>query len=166
MKEIYLLRHASAVNELGVDDFERALAPTAIHECNKIVEHLIKMQIKPDLIICSQAFRAIQTKDNIFSKLSIVVDIYILPLLYNAEMQDIINIINSIDHDVNSILIIGHNPALYETCQYFSLHSEPELIAKLSMKGMPPATLAYISSKAVWSNINQHNSSLQELYIV
>ncbi len=64
MKTLALLRHAKAGGIApGLGDFERALTPRGIDSAPRVGQAMNAMGFSPDLVLCSQAWRARETWD-------------------------------------------------------------------------------------------------------
>ena len=116
MKKIYILRHAkSSWNDSTLSDFERPLNQRGKKDAPLMGLKLAELGIIPDLILSSAANRAYTTGSIIAEKIN-------YPLgkiekredLYLASARKILKIINFIDNNQNSIMVVGHNPGLTE----------------------------------------------------
>ena len=112
-KTLLVLRHGKAepAEKVEKDDFDRAL--TARGESNSFAmgDYIRKKGLKPDLIISSQAVRAISTARNIASKLEDV-EVEEHEDMYGAYSPDLLAIISDLDDSISSVMLVGHNPAL------------------------------------------------------
>jgi len=115
MKKLCLFRHAkSTYASLGTDDVDRPL-----HEVGFInapmMGHVITEQhkFKPDLILTSNAKRALQTSKLVAEAIGYdEKKIQIEDKLYEAGVEALLNQIQLIEEKYKSVLLIGHNPGL------------------------------------------------------
>jgi len=114
MKTLYIVRHAkSSWGFAEQPDHERPLLEKGKKRTRKLINFLLKENIKPDLIISSTAIRAIETAGYIAGGLAY--DLELIkedPSLYNAGSEQIFNQFLDLSDSHNSIMIVGHNPSL------------------------------------------------------
>ena len=136
MKQLILTRHAKAKNDFFLDDYDRPLIQQGENEAKLMANQLLKNNICPDLMISSGANRALSTSKIISNIISYPqLNIEINNDIYNANVQDIIQIIKNVDDKKNTLMITGHNPSLYNLTQHFS----NEVIT-----AFPTCTIVYI----------------------
>ena len=123
VRTIYLLRHAQAASSYEYEDSERPLTALGKEQAAAIGAHFDEAGYKPDKILCSSATRTRETLENLkldTSKTSVNIE----PRLYNADERMLGQFIASLDDDVNSVLVIGHNPGLFHAAYSFSKDSD------------------------------------------
>ena len=111
MKRLYIARHASSDwGQEGYSDFDRPLNNKGLSDAEAMAKYLSSLEIKVDSIVSSSAKRALTTAkfyaDNILTKSDLVE----MDVIYEAEERDILQIINQISNDVDSLMLVGHNP--------------------------------------------------------
>ena len=121
MKTLYIIRHAKSSWKGIEDDFGRPLNSRGKSNAPMMGHVLFNKDIKPDLIISSPAKRAKTTalliaKEIGYDKDSIVFN----ESVYESSTQNIIDIINSVSDEVESLAIVGHNPALTDVINVLS----------------------------------------------
>lgn len=114
MKQIYLMRHAkSSWNDPSLKDFDRPLNKRGLLSAPLMGDVLKQLEIQPDLIITSPANRALSTAKIIAHSLSYPLDtIQEEEKLYDANVGELITIVQALDESIHRIMIIGHNPSL------------------------------------------------------
>ncbi len=128
MKTISFVRHAKASSDAKYKrDFDREINERGIEKTNFLTQIIKLKQIKPELIICSPSIRTTQTAQLIiqtlnWTKTQIIYD----ELLYSGNYQNYLNAIYSIDDQINSVMIIGHNPSISEAA--FELYNKAEIM--------------------------------------
>lgn len=112
MKKLYLLRHAKSswINPF-IKDFDRALNKKGLNDAIKVSTFLRDKNIEIDLILTSNAKRALETSNEI-KKCVKVKNIIEETQLYNADASRIENLIYNTDNTIDSLMIVGHNPGL------------------------------------------------------
>jgi phosphohistidine phosphatase len=122
MKSLILIRHAkSSWKESNLPDFKRPLNKRGKRDAPFMGKLLKKRGIIPDLVISSPALRASDTARIICDELGVPKEgIYFDEDLYEAGDDDILEIINSVDDKVNTLMIFGHNPGLTYLSNYLS----------------------------------------------
>ncbi len=113
MKTLYLHRHAkSDWNGTFGSDFERELNKRGKNDAPLMGEVLQKMKIKPDLIISSPANRAKTTASLVAGKMGYLLgDILYVDKIYEASIQNLLDVIHAIPCDADKVMLFGHNPA-------------------------------------------------------
>lgn len=116
---LYLTRHADAeVKKPGVSDFERELTQIGRETTEKMAIALKKMDVKIDLIVSSPLIRAVQTAEIFRNVMDVGSEILKLnELIPGSDFQSLLKIISHLD--VESILVVGHEPYLGEFLAWF-----------------------------------------------
>ena len=116
MKKIILIRHAkSDWNNYLLPDYDRPLAERGLRDATQMAASLKKRGIQIDLICSSTAQRAKQT-----TLLSAGVlgysesKIHWEKSLYHASASHLLHFIQSQSDQVQTLVLIGHNPGLTE----------------------------------------------------
>ncbi len=114
IKTVYIVRHAkSSWDNFELSDHDRPLLPVGIKKTKRIITFLKSRNVKPELFISSSAVRACETAKLIAEGVGYEVDKIIKSKhLYHAGISDIYDELYSIDNDVKSVMIFGHNPTL------------------------------------------------------
>ena len=146
MKTLLLMRHAkSSWKQKDLPDIERPLSSRGEKDAPAMGRLLRKKELVPDLIIASPAVRARLTAKVVAEKSHYEKDILFIDKLYMAETPEVLGALTSLPDEVNSVLLIGHNPWLEYTLQL--------LTGKI--QSLPTATIAYISLPVDhWSELN------------
>lgn len=113
MKQLIVLRHAkSDWADSSLDDWERPLSPRGIDDAPRVGEMLRERAIVPDLIVTSDAMRARSTAESAAQSAGYTGSILLEPSLYLATPDAIVTMLNELDEDPASVMIVGHNPGL------------------------------------------------------
>ena len=117
MKTLLMMRHAKSDMDGKVEDRQRPLSKRGKKNAERMGELLKDEKITPDLILASNANRARQTAELVIEAMKYMGDRCYLNRLYMAEAEAYAQEIVCLHDDVNSLLIIGHNPALESLLQ-------------------------------------------------
>ena len=132
MKKLILLRHAkSSWDDPTLEDVDRPLSKRGVYSA-KLMRKFIMNKLKNDItnIYSSPSKRTKSTCNYVFNKnLTINYD----KELYSFNFQDILNWLKKNKGDKNTILIVGHNPALIDLIQYLSRKEEIILMPTCSL---------------------------------
>lgn len=127
MKTLYLLRHGKSLWNTGTEsDFERTLNNRGASDAEMIGRHLAKSGAKIQSVLCSPATRTMQTLEHVQQYLSPDIEVAFEQMLYGAATQEVINRIKQTPENVDSLLVVGHNPWI----QQVSFRLSPEGTAK------------------------------------
>jgi phosphohistidine phosphatase len=122
MKTLYLIRHAkSSWDYPELTDFERPLNKRGKRDAPYMGQLLADMKVKPELIISSPALRAYYTARIIAGRIGYPFDeIETAESIYKSDAGELIELIQLVEDEYNSLMLFGHNPALTQTSNYLS----------------------------------------------
>jgi len=114
MKKLIFVRHGRA--EEAADeftDFERSLTPKGKYVSKTMAQRLEEIEKSPGMIISSPAFRALETAIIFAGEFGIKPEKIVLDsnLYYKMNFQYLTNLLSSVDNDVDTIMLFGHNPS-------------------------------------------------------
>ena len=107
-RTLLLLRHAKSDYPQGVADHERPLAPRGEREAGLAGDWLRAHAPAVDAVLCSTATRTRQT----LARSRIDAPVNFVDRLYDATPGAVIEEINRTEPDVETLLVIGHEPAM------------------------------------------------------
>lgn len=111
---LILLRHAkSGWDDPTLSDHDRPLNPRGRHAAPAIGRWLAAQGHLPDLILCSDAVRTMQTIDLLLTGAGADVPVRHLPQLYNASPDTLLRQIHK-QTDAATLLVCAHNPGIGE----------------------------------------------------
>jgi phosphohistidine phosphatase len=114
VKRLYLLRHAkSSWDDPGLEDHDRPLARRGRKACKKLSKHIRREGMKPGLVLCSSARRALETLELIADALGDV-PVKVEDGLYAADSEYLLARLRALPESVSSALLVGHNPGLQD----------------------------------------------------
>jgi len=140
---LIVMRHAKAGELPGGPDFERALRPRGQRDSAAAGQWLAAHGFRPDAVICSAARRTRQTWQYVAPALGGDPQFSAEQRLYQAESEDVAEIVQQTPQTVGTLLYIGHNPAATELASQLT-GTEIEL---------PTAAIAVIACSGDWADL-------------
>jgi phosphohistidine phosphatase len=116
MKRLTLIRHAKASwGSAALDDIDRPLNTRGEKEAPLMGRRLARHSFKPEQIVASPATRATSTATLIARELGLPLQEVVLQRrIYEAEMYDLLYIVQQLDNSLSHVVLIGHNPGISE----------------------------------------------------
>ena len=161
MNKLYLMRHANAPFGSSGRDFERNLDDRGRRQSISVSEHINRAGIKFDQVIHSTAPRVLET-------LSILQDLCKEGLLtdsraeiYNSDLHQFTDLVRNINCEYKNVLIIGHNPTIYQFILYFAVNHKETILPEI---GMPGANFVEMLFDVEWRDIKPNNYRIGEVF--
>lgn len=147
-RKLLLARHGKALEHSGdFRDWERPLTEEGVNNTRKTADELRKQLLSPDLIISSQAIRAISTALILAECLNYPFEkVRIDNHIYAHSATDMLKTIHRLDDTCRTVMVVGHNPGMSELAS--SLANRP---VNLSTSDIAEFNLTAES----WSNLNR-----------
>jgi phosphohistidine phosphatase len=121
MKTVLILRHARAKrDEKYVTDQERPLMKEGKEDAAQIGEKLRHAHLAPDIVLSSTAKRAAQTALRVYETFGYEGEIMFTPRLYSGGVGEHLAVLEDLPEEVETALIVGHNPTLEELVAYLT----------------------------------------------
>jgi phosphohistidine phosphatase len=120
MKQLYLIRHAkSRWSDASLSDFDRPLNDRGKRDAPMIGRRLATAGIAPELFLASPAKRARKTAAALATELGYPKhDIVLIDELYTFELDGLLAVLRSIDDEVGSLALVGHNEAVSDAARW------------------------------------------------
>jgi phosphohistidine phosphatase len=152
---LIVMRHAKAGELPGGPDFERALRPRGQRDSAAAGRWLAANSLHPDLVLCSAARRTRQTWQHMSGALLAESgagrpEFLAEQQLYQADSEDVADLVKQTSDDVATVLYIGHNPAAAELVQALTGSEAP----------FPTAAIAVIRAPASWAELGARSGEL------
>jgi phosphohistidine phosphatase len=159
MHTLYLLRHAkSSWADQALPDRERPLAKRGRRDAERIAKHLLRLEIAPELVLCSSAERTRETLELLRPALAAPSTVSLEAELYAASAAELLERIRAVPEAVASLMVIGHNPGLQELA--LSLVSIGAELGRLEAK-FPTAALATLAlADRPWRQLSESDAVL------
>jgi phosphohistidine phosphatase len=114
LRRLVVLRHAKSARPEGVEDHRRPLAPRGARDAPAAGRALAEADCLPDLALCSPAVRARRTWQLASAEWGTPPPVRYDPRLYAADVPDLLEVVREVPPEVETLLLIGHNPGLEE----------------------------------------------------
>lgn len=159
-KNLIILRHGQAKTAAITDhDHSRNLTLRGREDAFAVGETLAENGFQPDYILCSTAVRTRETLEELQKSFADPIKIDYLPKIYNASEADLLLQIASVPDSVSTLLIIGHNPALYQVSLALAKDGDKQMHNNLQMQ-FPTCALVVINFEGSWKDISNSRSKL------
>ena len=112
MRKLYLIRHAkSSWKNNGLSDIERPLNKRGKKDAPFMGRLLNNSGIKPGMMVSSPALRAFKTAKAIAEEINFPVEKIIKNnLIYEADVNELLDIVKNFPDEFEIIMMFGHNP--------------------------------------------------------
>ncbi len=147
MKKLVIIRHAKATHEMGYADFERPLTPNGIHDAAIMAGRLNDSGHVPQMLVSSPALRTISTA-NIFSQHLTVPHAEEIKGIYEADIDDLVDVVAELPDSVDCIGLVGHNPGLSQLLYHFSGVVNDVPTCAVAVVGFETETWAAVTSNS------------------
>lgn len=164
MKRLWLLRHAkSSWDEPGLPDRLRPLAPRGRKATKRLTRYFAANPIAPELVLCSPAIRATQTWEGVKRGLPAETRVEVDDAIYGADADDLLERLRHVPAELDSVLVIGHNPGLGDLAQQLAGAGDPAMRNRLATR-FPTAALAGLRLPAEWRKLRWGKATL-DIYV-
>ena len=146
MRTLLILRHAkSSWSEPYSSDHERPLNKRGKRDAPRVGKLLLEQDLVPGLILSSTAQRASDTAKIVAEYCGYENEIIFTRDLYHADVETYLWVLGEIPDEVDSVMVVGHNPGMEEVLDFLTGESE----------WLPTAGLAQIEIPVLsWRNIS------------
>jgi phosphohistidine phosphatase len=165
-RTLLLLRHAKSDYPEGVADHDRPLAPRGVREAGLAGDWLRAHAPAVDAVLCSTAARTRET----LARTRIEAPVEFSDRLYDATPDAIIEQINDVDslfdHDVETLLVIGHEPAMSQVALGLATEdgSNPTAAESISTK-FPTSAIAVLRTGEPWDQLALDGAALVTFHV-
>ncbi len=148
-KNLYLLRHArSDEKQSDQQDIERELNATGLQNATRMGMNFSRKPVQFDIIISSSANRALTTASLIAEQIKYDTKrIHQNPEIYEASVRTLLQVVNQLKEEWDSVLIVGHNPSITYLSEY---------ITKSEIGNMTTCGVVHIKfAKLKWEEVSE-----------
>ena len=165
-RAVWILRHAKAEPH-GPDDHSRALTGKGRRqsaEVERFLEDHVRPVPKPTMVVSSSAQRARQTAELVLPGLDPATELVVDRRLYQADPDDVVDVLRELPDETSSVMVVGHNPTLHDLA--FELVSDDDVDGRDRLEqGFPTAALAVVRAPAPsWARLGPGAGELVELF--
>ena len=164
MRRLLLFRHAkSSWDQPALDDHSRPLAARGRKAARAMAMRLAELDLVPDLVLCSDSARTLETWDivsSVWSERSLAPHLEVRPDLYLASPRGIVGAVRGSPPEARTVMVVAHNPGLHDVSQILSLPEDTPARRKLARK-YPTGAVAVIECDLEnWGALEQHANRL------
>lgn len=156
MKHFYFVRHAkSSWDDASLHDSQRPLNARGERDAPLMAMLLAQRGVSPDLLIASPAVRAQRTAQLFAERLGYALDaIYTDARLYEATVEDVLEVLESTPDEVSRVLFFGHNMAFTYLAYHFGE----------GIENLPTAGVISLESTAQrWLDVHPSNTRIMAI---
>lgn len=120
-KTLLLVRHAKSDWTTKCPDFDRPLNHRGESDLIVMGNQLSQLDLKIELILTSPAKRTLLTAESIAKSIGYPTkNILKEPSIYEGSFYNLNTIIEQLNNDLSTVLIVGHNPTFTTLVEYYS----------------------------------------------
>ncbi|MGV0626937.1 SixA phosphatase family protein [Mycolicibacter minnesotensis] len=160
-RTLILLRHAKSDYPPGVCDHDRPLAPRGIREAGLAGDWLRARSLAVDAVLCSTATRTRATYD----RTALSAPVRYVDELYDAAPGTAIATVNTATDDVNTLLVIGHEPAMSHVALGLAGPGTDAVVAQRISEKFPTSGLAVLRVDRSWADLELGSAELVEFHV-
>jgi phosphohistidine phosphatase len=159
---LVLLRHAKSAYPEGVPDHDRPLAQRGVREAALAGDWLRANQAAIGAVLCSTATRARET----LARSGIDAPVRYVERLYGATPGTVIEEINRVSDDVNTLLVIGHEPTISEVAIVLAGADGTDTVAleRISAK-FPTSAIAVLRVPGQWEQVEPGSAAVVDFHV-
>jgi len=161
-RTLLLLRHAKSDYPPGVADHERPLAPRGEREAKLAGDWLRAHAPAVDAVLCSTATRTRET----LARTRIDAPVNYVDRLYDATPGAVIEEINRVEADVETLLVIGHEPTMSSLALGLAAAEDSNNTAaeRISTK-FPTSAIAVLRTSEPWDQLTLSGAALVGFHV-
>lgn len=119
MKTLIILRHAKTEKIDPAGDLARELTKPGRRMATEAGREIFEAAGMPDLLVTSNAIRAVQTGDLVAEAMRFTGERRVVPEIYGATEAELVEAIQQFPDEFERIVLVGHNPGLEELANSF-----------------------------------------------
>ncbi len=161
-RTLLLLRHGKSDYPVGVADHERPLAARGKREAALAGDWMRAHTPGVEAVLCSTATRTRET----LARTGIEAPVSYVDRLYDATPGAVIEEINGVDADVETLLVIGHEPAMSSVALGLASpdDSNPTAAELISTK-FPTSAIAVLRTAEPWDQLALSTAALVAFHV-
>lgn len=159
---LMLLRHAKSEKaEPGMGDHERVLNARGRADAPRIGAYMARHGLVPGRVMVSTAVRTRETWERLATAWSSPPPATFEARLYESGPDAILTVIKETAREVGALLVIGHNPGLYDVTRLLIASGDVEARERLN-EGLPTSGLVVIDFAGHdWRKLHTHGGRLE-----
>lgn len=157
MKRLIILRHAKTERENPGGDHARNLTKRGERNAAEMGQRIFEVAGMPDVIVTSDARRAVQTAILAAGAMGYQGDLIEEPAIYHGPVHTLVEAVQGFPAEAETAVLVGHHPAISDLGVYFTGDS--------SLHGLPTAGVFDITFPADrWDDVKKHRGVLNGHY--
>jgi phosphohistidine phosphatase len=162
MKTIYLMRHGDAAPSSGHDS-GRPLTEAGQDQARRAAAWLAGREKAPQAGLYSPARR---TEETMLAVKNTIADIRPVRVrgLYNATAEQIFDVLKKTDNELESVVVVGHNPGISMVGMVLAGSGNPEALEALRAGFSPAMIVAMECPVDDWSLLKKDVSSAVDVF--
>jgi phosphohistidine phosphatase len=164
-RRLVLVRHAKASWPHGVPDRNRPLSGRGRRNAQAAGEWFLREGPLPEIVLCSDAVRALQTWEIIAEALPSAPELRHVPELYLAESKDLLRAVRRLDEGVQVAAVVGHEPTMSSTALMLAGRgSSPADVNRIVTK-YPTSAVAVLRFDGPWTSLSAGLAALESFSV-
>lgn len=160
VRQLVLLRHAKSAWP-DVSDHERPLAPRGQRDAPEAGRWLRESGYVPDQVLSSTARRTRETWQLVQRELGAEPPVTFHDVLYGAEVQDVLELVQATPDSVTRLLVVGHEPTMSETTLHLAGQGAGDALARVLTK-FSTCAIAVLALPGAWAEVAEASGTLTE----
>ncbi|HYB36182.1 MAG TPA: histidine phosphatase family protein [Mycobacterium sp.] len=159
---LVLLRHAKSAWPAGVADHDRPLAPRGVREAGLAGDWLRANFPVVDAVLCSTATRARET----LARAAVDAPVRYVERLYGATTAEVIDEVNRVEDDVDTLLVVGHEPTISEvTIGLAGADGTNTAAVERILAKFPTSAIAVLQVPCRWERLDLGDAALLKFHV-
>lgn len=157
---LLLVRHAKAAHDDGGGDHERGLTSRGAADARALGDLLAGEGLVPDLAVCSDAVRAVQTWEEAATRLPAAPVAREDDRLYGASVSTVVEVLTGLTEDVATVAVVGHEPTTSAVAAALAGDGSDTAARRRLGTGLPTAAVAVLVCEGPWSELAPGGAAL------
>ncbi len=162
MKYVYLMRHGDAAPSSGHDS-GRPLTETGQDQVRRAAEWLKGRENAPQAGLYSPARRTEETMLAVKNAMAEIRPVRVRAL-YNATAEQIFDVLKKTDNDIQSVVVVGHNPGISMVGMVLAGSGSPEALEALRAGFSPAMIVAMECPVDDWALLKKDISNAVDVF--
>jgi phosphohistidine phosphatase len=159
--QLVIMRHAKAERQ-GATDHVRRLTDRGRRDSVAAGRMLAEAGLLPELALVSTAARAQETWSGMMRGLQIELAPRLDEGLYTGGVQDVIELLTTIDDSVGSLVVVGHNPTMEMVSRALDDSSGPAEVRTARDQNYPTSAWSLFLGRLPWRHVAQGTLTLSD----
>ena len=164
-RHLLLVRHAkSAWDDTSLTDHDRVLAPRGTKALPRVRDHLLEVDHRPELVLCSSSRRTRETLEGIMPAIPEHARVEVERELYLAGAGTLLARLRGVGSGVECAMTIGHNPGTQDLAILLAGSGDTDMRAQLTTK-LPTGAVVTLSFDGTWADLGGGVARIDDLFM-